>query len=122
MGSRQLIPVVYYRSHYYPFTTNFMPGIYRTKVKPGKHSDTRIKLFPLTNGHGRCTTVTPERKPASVGGWRMAVTCGRYEFVTVSLLKRLRGGCFTSETSAWRFQKRNGHLDPEVVLKIRWGS
>jgi hypothetical protein len=30
-------------------------------------------------------------------------------------LKRLRNGHFTSETAARRFQKRNGHLDPEVV-------
>jgi hypothetical protein len=40
-----------------------------------------------------------------------------YWFVTVSLLKRLRNGRFTSETAVRRFQfqERNGHLDPEVV-------
>jgi hypothetical protein len=51
----------------------------------------------------------------------MAVTYNRYEFVTVSLLKRLRNGRFTSKTAVRRFQKRNGNLDPEVVKKIRWG-
>jgi hypothetical protein len=52
----------------------------------------------------------------------MAVTYNRYKFVTVSLLKRLRNGRFASKTAVRRFQnqKRNGYLDPEVVLKIRW--
>jgi hypothetical protein len=45
----------------------------------------------------------------------MAVTYNRYKFVTVSLLKRLRNGRFASENAAQRFQKRNGHLDPEAV-------
>jgi hypothetical protein len=43
--------------------------------------------------------------------WGMAVTYSRYKFVAVSLPKRLRNGRFTS----WRFQKRNHHLDAEVV-------
>jgi hypothetical protein len=38
-----------------------------TEMIPGKHSDTRIKPLPLTNGQGRHTTVTPERTLASVG-------------------------------------------------------
>jgi hypothetical protein len=50
----------------------------------------------------------------------MAVTYGRYKFVTVSLLKRFRNGRFTSETAVRRFQKLNRHLDPEVLKKIRW--
>jgi hypothetical protein len=41
--------------------------------------------------------------------------------MTVLLLKRLRNGRFNSETAARRFQKQNGHVDPEVVKKIRWG-
>jgi hypothetical protein len=41
--------------------------IYRTEVIPGKISGTRIKPFPLANGHGRYMTVTPERTLASVG-------------------------------------------------------
>ena len=45
----------------------------------------------------------------------MAVTYNRYKFVTVLLPKQLRNGRFTSETAVWRFQKRNRHLDPEVV-------
>jgi hypothetical protein len=40
-----------------------------------------------------------------------------YKFVTVSLPKRLRNGRLNSET----VQKRNCHLDPEVLKKkIRW--
>jgi hypothetical protein len=50
----------------------------------------------------------------------MAVTCNRYQCFAVSLPKRLRNGCFTSETAMRRFQKRNGHLDPEALKKIRW--
>jgi hypothetical protein len=41
--------------------------IYRTEIKPGKGSDTRIKPLPLVNGHGRYMTVTPERALVSVG-------------------------------------------------------
>jgi hypothetical protein len=37
------------------------------EIIPSKHSDTRIK--PLTNGHGRYITATPERTPSSVGKW-----------------------------------------------------
>ena len=37
------------------------------EIIPGKHSDTRIKPLALTNDHGRCITVTPERALASVG-------------------------------------------------------
>jgi hypothetical protein len=40
----------------------------------------------------------------------MAVTYGRYKFVTVSLPKRFRNGRFTSETATW-IQK---------YLKNRW--
>jgi hypothetical protein len=50
----------------------------------------------------------------------MAVTHNRYKFVTVSLPERLRNGHFTSATAVRRFQKRNDHLNPEVVKKIRW--
>jgi hypothetical protein len=49
----------------------------------------------------------------------MAVTQSRYKFLTASIMKRLRNGRFNSETAVRRFQKRSGHLDPEVVLKIR---
>jgi hypothetical protein len=52
----------------------------------------------------------------------MAVTCGRYKFMTVSLLKRFRNGNghFVSETALRQFQERSRHLDPEVLQKIRW--
>jgi hypothetical protein len=51
----------------------------------------------------------------------MAATYSRYKFVTVSLPKRFRNGRFNSETAMRRFQKRNGHLDPKALKKIRWG-
>jgi hypothetical protein len=45
-----------------------------TEIIPCKHSDTRIKPLPLTNGHGRYTTVTPERTLVSVGEWPLHIT------------------------------------------------
>jgi hypothetical protein len=45
----------------------------------------------------------------------MAVTHDRFKFLTVSILKPPRSGRFPSETAVRRFQKRNDHLDPEVV-------
>jgi hypothetical protein len=50
----------------------------------------------------------------------MAVTHKRKKIVTVSLPKRFRNGRFTSETAVRRFQKRNGHLDPDALKQIRW--
>jgi hypothetical protein len=44
-----------------------------TEIIPGKHSDTRIKPLPLTNGHGRCITVTPERALLSFGEWPLHI-------------------------------------------------
>ena len=44
-----------------------------TEVIPGKYSDTRIKPLPLTNGHGRYITVTPERALVSVGEWPLHI-------------------------------------------------
>jgi hypothetical protein len=46
----------------------------RTEIIPGKHSDTRIKPLPLTNGNGRYITVTPERTLVSVGEWPLNIT------------------------------------------------
>jgi hypothetical protein len=42
--------------------------------------------------------------------------------VIAPLPKRLHNGRFTSETetAVRRFQKRNRHLDPEVVKNARW--
>jgi hypothetical protein len=51
----------------------------------------------------------------------MTVTYSLYKFLAVSLPKRFRNGRFTSETAVRRFQKRNRHLDPEALKKIRWG-
>jgi hypothetical protein len=50
-----------------------------TEIISGKHSDTRINNFrikplPLTNGHGRCIAVTPERTLLSVGKWPLHIT------------------------------------------------
>ena len=87
-------------------------------IIPGRNSDARIKPLPLVNGHGRYIIVTPERALGSVGG--MAVTYNRYKFVTGSLLKWLHNGRLNPETAVWRFHNLNGHLDPEVVKKIRW--
>jgi hypothetical protein len=60
-----------------------------------------MKPFPLTNGHGRyIMAVTPERILLSVGEWPLPGACKRcnhgHKFVTVSHLKRLRDGRFTS--------------------------
>ena len=41
---------------------------------PGKHSDTRIKPLPLTNGHSRYITAIPERALVSVGEWPLHMT------------------------------------------------
>ena len=54
------------------------------------HSDTRIKPLPLTTGHGRYMTVTPERTLFFVGG--MAVTYDRHKPVT--LIRVEPPGCF----------------------------
>jgi hypothetical protein len=83
------------------------------EIIPGKHSDTRIKPLDLTNGYGHYITVTPERALASVGG--MPVKCIAVKFLAVSIPKPPCNGRLTSETTARRFQKRNRHLDPEVV-------
>jgi hypothetical protein len=48
------------------------------EIIPGKNSYTRIKPLPLTNGHGRYTTVTPERTLAFVGEWPLF-----YIYITV---------------------------------------
>jgi hypothetical protein len=45
-----------------------------TEIIPGKNSDTRLKPLPLTNGHGRYITVTPERALLSVGEWPLHIT------------------------------------------------
>jgi hypothetical protein len=56
-----------------------------TEIIPGKHSDTGIKPLALTNGHGRCITVTAERTLASVGG--ISVSNMAVKFLSVSLPK-----------------------------------
>jgi hypothetical protein len=45
----------------------------------------------------------------------MAVAYSRYKLVTILLLKRLCNGHFISKAAVRRFQKRNRHLDQEVV-------
>jgi hypothetical protein len=86
-----------------------------TEIIPGRHSDTRIKNkasafdqrpWPLHKRYTRTDTCLR---------WVMAVAYNRYKFITASILKRFRNGRFTSETDVWLFQKRNSHLDPEVV-------
>jgi hypothetical protein len=68
---RYTIPVTDIRFHVDPFVSTRY--IYGTEIKPGKHSDTRRKPLPLVSGHGRYTTVTPER----------TLTNGRYISATV---------------------------------------
>jgi hypothetical protein len=53
------------RSGFDPFV--HLTALEEAEIIPGKHSDTRIKPLPLTNGHGRYITVTPEQALASVG-------------------------------------------------------
>jgi hypothetical protein len=64
------------------------------EIIPGKHSDTRIKPLPLTNGHGRYMAVTPERALMSVG---MPVKYIAVKFLAVSL----PFGGFRIETAIW---------------------
>jgi hypothetical protein len=54
-----------------PFIT--LTALEEAEIIPGKHSDTRIKPLPLTNGHGRYMTVTPERTLMSVGKFLLNV-------------------------------------------------
>jgi hypothetical protein len=63
-----------YRSPLYSFKSTRY--IYRTEIKLGKNSDTRIKPLPLANGHDRYITVTPDtrtgtffRLPLGIGEW-----------------------------------------------------
>jgi hypothetical protein len=44
-----------------PFYQVHLTALEGAEIIPGKHSDTRIKPLPLTNGHGRYMAVAPER-------------------------------------------------------------
>jgi hypothetical protein len=72
-----------------------------------------MKPLPFANGSGR-NSVTPERALVSVGKCPSHAH-RRQKIATASLLELLRNGRFTSETAAFRCQKRKSHLDPEVV-------
>ena len=75
--------------------------MYRTEIKPGKRSDTRIRPLPcLANGNGRCMAITTEQALLSVWEWPLHMNVG-CKFITVSLLKRLHNDRFTSETATW---------------------
>jgi hypothetical protein len=76
----------------------------------------RIKQLPLTNGHGRYITVTPERELLSVGEWPLHVAVIN-KFVAVSIPKRFRNGRFTSETACGGFRSETTTWiqKPEVV-------
>jgi hypothetical protein len=84
------------RSIWDPFV--YLTALEEAEIIPGKDSDTRIKPLALTNGHGRCMVVTPERTLASVGG--MSVKYIAVKFLSVSLLKPPFGG-FRSEPVIW---------------------
>jgi hypothetical protein len=78
---------------------------------PDKHSDTRIKMInvthfrikplALTNDHGRCIAVAPERKLASLGKFPLNVKYIAVKLLAVSLPKMPCNGRFTSETATW---------------------
>jgi hypothetical protein len=57
------------------------------------------------------------------GRWRIGIAamhcCQRAVAVTVSLLKRLHGGCFSYKTAVLRFKKCHRRLGPEVVSKFK---
>jgi hypothetical protein len=98
--------------------------INRTEIKPGKRSSTRIKPFPLANGHGSyCTYYISHGHSSSTPG----VFCTyfynhahRLRLETLLYLELSRssngffkplldpGGGFNSETAERRFQKWNG--------------
>jgi hypothetical protein len=75
------------------------------EITPGKHSDTRTKPLPLTNGYGRYMLHDRYTRTDTFFRWGMAVTYyNRYKFVAVSLPRRLRNGRFNSETAVRRFR------------------
>jgi hypothetical protein len=63
-----------------------LTALEEAEIIPGKHSDTRIKLLALTNGHGRYMAVSPEWT-LSVR-WRMPVKYIAVKCLSVSLPKR----------------------------------
>jgi hypothetical protein len=73
----------------------------------------------LASGHGRYITVIPERALVSVGEWPLDVTV--INFLSFHFRNGFVTAGFASETAVRRFQKRNRHLDPEVLFKIRLG-
>jgi hypothetical protein len=82
-----------------PFTTKF-PGS-GTEIIPVEDPHTRIK--PLASASAQRTRPLHNRytRAGVFVRWVMAVIHSRYKFVTVSLLKRLRGVGFRSETATW---------------------
>ena len=71
------------------------------EIIPGKHSDTRIKPLPLTNGHGRYITVTSERTLLSFVHWEISVEYIAVKFLAVSPPKPPCNGRFASATAIW---------------------
>ena len=107
------------RSYFNSFPTKFMFIVHRTEIKPGKHSDIRIKPLPMTNnGHDRYITAHPNRHLCLLDN-------GRYKnLVTVSILKppvsilKPPSGGFRSETApAWSPGSRNGLKNPLELLE-----
>ena len=66
--------VAYCRLDFDPFIHLTIKALKEAEIIPGKHSDTRIKPLPLTNGHGRYIIVTPWRVPVSIGEWPLHIT------------------------------------------------
>jgi hypothetical protein len=72
---------------------------------------------PLVPGGLRGTALGPRAQGTTRCPPRVASgpLCVAAILLTVSLPKRFRDGRFASGTTMWWFQKRNHHLDPEVV-------
>jgi hypothetical protein len=70
-------------------------------MMPVKDAHTRIKSLALASGHGRYMLHNRHTRTDTHVRWGMAVTCDRYKFLSVSLLKRFRNGHFASETATW---------------------
>jgi hypothetical protein len=65
-------------------------------IIPGKHSDTRIKPLPLTNGHGRYMADDRYTRTDTCFRWEISVKYIAVKFFSVSLPKRPCNGRFTS--------------------------
>jgi hypothetical protein len=83
-----------------PFTQS--TALEGAEAIPGKHSDTRIKPLPLTNGHGCHMAVTPERTLVSVGKFPLNMC--------------------QQPLNLWPLHFRNGRVTAVLLLKLPFGG